>query len=144
MPAMRFLICGFVATALFGCAATIDQRGYVPDPERLGRVKQGLQSRDDVARLLGSPSSLGTFDDKTWYYISRRIESVAFFEPKVLEQQVVAIEFDETGFVSQVRRYDMADGREIEPVDRVTPTPGKQMTVIQQLLGNVGRFGSRK
>lgn len=35
---------------------------------------------------------------------------------------------------------DKSAGREIDIVDRETPTPGKDETILQQMLGNLGRF----
>ena len=126
---------------LAGCATTVDQVGYVPTSDALSSIQPG-QSKSEVVKRLGSPTSLSAFDDQTWYYISRKTESVAFFEPKVLDQHVVAIEFDKAGRVTAVHTHDLADGRDISPVDRVTPTSGREMTVLQQLLGNVGRFSN--
>ena len=62
------------------------------------------------------------------------------FEPKIVDRHVVAVEFDETGVVKEVRQYDEQDGRRIDPVERVTPTAGNEMTILDQFFGNLGRF----
>jgi hypothetical protein len=31
-------------------------------------------------------------------------------------------------------------GQEIDPVERKTPTHGNKMTVLEQIVGNLGRF----
>jgi len=129
-----------VAVALRGCAPKIQVHGNPPDPDELSRIRPGIQTRDDVAALLGSPSSSTTFGDETWYYISSRIEGTAFSGTEVLDRQVVAITFDDKGAVKTIKRYTLKDGRKIEMVDRVTPTGGRKMTVLQQLVGNFGRF----
>jgi outer membrane protein assembly factor BamE (lipoprotein component of BamABCDE complex) len=123
------------------CAPTIDNRGYVPDPQALERVRPGGQTRGDVAEILGTPSSVTPFADDTWIYIQRKTSTVAFFEPKVLEQNVVVVGFDDAGLVRDVRRYTLEDGKLIDPVTRTTPAPGKELTFLEQLIGNVGRFG---
>jgi hypothetical protein len=38
--------------------------------------------------------------------------------------------------------YGVEDGRIVEPVERTTPTYGQELTVMQQLLGNFGRFNT--
>ena len=38
-------------------------------------------------------------------------------------------------------RLDKNSGRAFQVVDRKTPTRGKELTILEQLLGNVGRFG---
>lgn len=127
------------ALALAGCAATVAQRGNVPDVEKLEQIKLG-NSKDDVVQLIGSPSTIGTFTDKRWYYISRKTEKVAFFNPTTVDQQVVEVVFDENDKVLEVKKLNLADAQDVDVVDRKTPTAGKTITVFDQFLGNLGRF----
>lgn len=138
----RMLVAAAAILALAACETVIDVRGYVPDEDGLSKIQIGVQKKTDVSDLLGTPSSVAPFGDDTWLYISRKTKTVAFLEPKLLEQQVVAIVFDDTGTVSDVRRIDMADGKVIRHVARVTPSPGKELTFLEQLIGNVGKFNS--
>ena len=138
---IRSIAAGVLAgAAVAACSPTIDNRGYVPDPAALERVRPGGQTRGDVADILGTPSSVTPFSDDTWIYIQRKTSTVAFFEPKVLEQNVVVVDFDDAGLVRDVRRYKLEDGKLIDPVTRKTPAPGKELTFLEQLIGNVGRF----
>jgi outer membrane protein assembly factor BamE (lipoprotein component of BamABCDE complex) len=126
-----------VATA---CSPRIDQRGNRPDEDQVVLINPGVDDKNRVAELLGTPSSISTFGDRTWYYISRRTETTAFFEPELMDQQVLAISFNDEGVVDNMRVYGQEDGRTVAYVDRVTPTEGTEMTLIQQLLGNLGKF----
>ena len=121
------------AAMLGGCAARVDTRGNFADVEALEQITPGESTRGTVADLLGSPTSVATFNDKTWYYIGRKTERVAFFKPDLLEQQVVAIQFDDAGLVEDVKLYGPEDAQEIELVDRTTPTSGKKLNVFQQI-----------
>ena len=131
-----------IALAVSACSPTVENRGYVPDAEALERVKPGGQTRGDVAELLGTPSAVTPFSDDTWIYIQRKTSTVAFFEPRVLEQNVVVVDFDGAGLVRDVRRYTLEDGKIIDPVTRKTPAPGKELSFLEQLVGNVGRFNT--
>lgn len=140
---LRHLLGGLCLAALAaGCAPVVDQRGNLPDDDKLATIHPGVTSKDAIAQLLGTPSAKGTFDDRTWYYISKRTEQTAFFEPKLLDQQVVAVDFDEAGLVADVRHIGMEDRRDVTPVARETPAAGKELTIVEQLLGNVGRFNT--
>ncbi len=130
------------AVFLGACATTVDHRGYVPDQETIERVRAGVDDRDSVTQMLGSPSSVATFDDRTWYYVSKRTERVAFFNEKVVDQRVLAVAFDEEGVVSEIRQYTLEDGRIIDPVTRETPTLGRELNLLEQLFGNIGRFNN--
>ena len=122
------------------CTARIDQRGNKPDEDQVELINPGVDDKNRVAELIGTPSSISTFNDRTWYYISKRTETLAFFDPEVVDQEVLAISFDDSGVVDNMRIYGPEDGRTIAYVDRTTPTEGNELTLIQQLLGNLGRF----
>jgi outer membrane protein assembly factor BamE (lipoprotein component of BamABCDE complex) len=133
---------GALALLLAGCAPMIDQRGNLPDETKLASIKPGVTNKEAVSQLLGTPSSVSTFSDKTWYYISRRTETTAFFAPEVVDQQVVKVGFDDSGVVADVERRGLADGRLIDPSPRVTPSAGRELNLFEQLLGNLGRFNT--
>jgi outer membrane protein assembly factor BamE (lipoprotein component of BamABCDE complex) len=136
----RFLLTGsfLIMAGLSACAPIRDVRGYIPDEEKVSAVKIGADSRDTVQAKLGTPSSTATFGDPTWYYISTEQERYAFFKPDVTKRQILAVEFSEDGKVSDVRKYGIEDGQIIALVDRETPSRGKEMSLLQQLFGNMG------
>lgn len=146
MPLSKsFAICAAVLlAALAACAPRQDYRGVVLDEDKLSQVALGQSSEAQVGALLGSPSTISTFTEwgTTYYYISSETEAVAFLAPELIDQQVVAISFDKDGKVQAIKRYGMKDGKQIAFVDRETPTRGKEMTVLEQLFGNLGRFNS--
>ena len=127
---------------LTGCTPSVEVRGYVPDENVIAGITERVDNRFDVEEKLGSPSSVATFGSKTWYYISKRTESLAFFDEEVLDQQVLAIEFDDAGFVKEIRRYGLEDGRIVEIADARTPTRGQELGVLEQIFGNIGRFNA--
>ena len=108
----------------------------------MSEITPGEQTREDIADILGSPSSIGNFDGETWFYISEKTATLAFFEPEVTERQVVVLTFDKKGVVSSVQKLGIGDGKLLDPVDRETPTEGNQITIMEQLLGNIGRFNN--
>ena len=60
----------------------------------------------------------------------------------MLDQQVLAIKFDDGGLVKDMKLYGVEDGKVIDPVPRVTPTGGQELTFMKQLLGNIGKFNA--
>ncbi len=93
---------------------------------------------------LGNPSTRGTFEQSTWYYISATREYLAYLRPDTRERRIIAVRFDEDGTVSAVDEFGMEDGRVVAFVDRETPTRGRELTILEQLLGNVGRLPSEQ
>jgi outer membrane protein assembly factor BamE (lipoprotein component of BamABCDE complex) len=130
--------------AIAGCEAQIDVRGNMPDPQAVSTIKPGQSTRAAVETALGTPSTVATFDSETWYYVGGRVKTVSFMRPELLERKVIAVKFDSRGVVEDVRQLDAEDGKPIAIVQRETPTKGKELTVIQQLIGNIGRFGGQQ
>ena len=113
MPVSVSVAVLIAAASLAGCAPTVDQRGNLPEPDKLAQIRPGTTTRDEVAKILGTPSSTGIFNDKNWYYISRRTKQVAFLDPDVLDQQVFIVNFDDKGVVRGIDHKELKDGREI-------------------------------
>ena len=136
-----------VGAAVLGfgaCTARIDTRGNLPDPDQIAQIKPGESNRSDVSQILGSPSTISNFDNEAWYYISNRTETTAFFEPKVEDRKILIVRFDKSGQVAALETRGLEAGKEIEPVDRATPTAGNEFTLLQQLFGNLGKFNASK
>jgi len=120
----------------------VEQRGNLPPPEKVAQIHPGKTTKDDVVKILGTPSSVGVFNDKNWYYISSRTGQFSFFDPKVLDQQVFVVDFNDDGIVKAVDHKTLVDGKEVVPVARATPAPGRELSFLEQLVGNLGKFNS--
>ena len=131
---------GLAASLLAGCTAEVAVRGHVPEIEAIAEIMPGVDTRQDVITRLGTPSAISTFEDFKWYYIGQKEEQVAFYWPEVVDRSVLVVAFNDDGYVEDTRLYTMNDGRDITPVSRVTPTEGTELTLMQQLFGNLGRL----
>lgn len=137
------LACGAILLLGVGaCAPTVTTHGHRLDADALASIRPGTTSREEVARILGSPSSTATFDGASWFYVSQRTETRSFYQSGVVEQDVVRIDFDANGIVSNISRRDLAQAQEVDPDPNTTRTLGNELTVLQQFVGNIGRFNS--
>ena len=59
----RRLLPAAAMLGLAACGATVDQRGNLPEREKLAQIRPGSTTRDEVTKILGTPSSVGIFDD---------------------------------------------------------------------------------
>lgn len=142
--AARTVLCAGIASGLLsGCAETIHTRGNLPDPKVVAEIAPGKQTRAQITQMLGTPSTVATFEREIWFYIGGRVKSKSFFAPEVLERKVLTIQFDKRGVVKAVKDFDATQIKKIELVQRKTPTKGKELTFLQQLIGNIGRFGTQ-
>lgn len=136
----RGVLVAATVLSLPACGNNVQVHGNLPDPELVAELRPGADRRQDVAELLGSPSTVSTFDDSRWYYIGQKTSQFAFMRSEVLERSILVVSFDGSGRVDRTRTYTLEDGQDIDPVSRITPTEGRDLTLLQQLLGNIGRF----
>ena len=131
-----------IALSLSACSARLESHGNIPNPEIVESIRIGKSNRAQVSEMLGTPSARATFDQESWYYVGTRTKKFAFLKEEVLGRKVLVIRFNKQGIVQQIQRLSKRDGRDIQIVGRKTPTKGKELTILEQLLGNVGRFGA--
>lgn len=136
-------VLALLTIATVACAPVVTSHGYFPRNADIMTVKEGSHSQRQIELMMGSPSTIGSFDDNTWYYINSQSHSFAWKAPVIVSEQVLAIKFDsETKMVKTVNQYSIEDGRVIAFSDDVTPTRGRELSFLEQLIGNVGRVSS--
>ncbi len=126
---------------LAGCAKDIEARGNLPTPESLARLAPGEQTRQDVEGILGTPATTAVFENENWYYISAHTTQYAFYPNHELDRTVYVVSFDPRGILTGVRKLNLEDGQNVTVEARSTPTKGREVSLIEQLLGNIGRIG---
>lgn len=122
------------------CAPMIDTHGDVLDPDDMAALKIGVTPYTEVQKILGSPSSKTIFDSENWIYIHSKQERMAFFKPVETERTVVVLKFSNDGILQGIETKDLKDGFAITPSTATTIQDQNSMSVLDQLLGNVGKF----
>jgi outer membrane protein assembly factor BamE (lipoprotein component of BamABCDE complex) len=135
------LSASLLLAGLCACAPTMANRGHMVDVDKLSEIKVGESTREDVVRIMGSPTQISTFDEKTWYYFGRSTKQYSFLDPEVIEQKALEVRFNDEGIVVADSVLDPTAARAIEPIDRRTPTYGHETTILEQLIGNLGHPG---
>ena len=122
------------------CAPITSYSGFQAIESNPKDVKVGTDTKSTVRGKLGSPSATSTFDPNVWFYMNQIKQRVAFRKPQVIARNVTAITFNkESEQVESVNNYTLKDGKVIAFNGRETPTRGRELTILEQLLGNVGR-----
>ncbi|MEZ8006455.1 MAG: outer membrane protein assembly factor BamE [Amylibacter sp.] len=125
-----------------GCTTMYKDHGYLPLEESLNQVAIGKDNRGFVTGLLGSPIGSGVLDDGAIFYISTRIKTYLFYEPKVVSRDMIVVSFDSQDKVSNVERFSLEDGRIVVLSRRVTEAPVKGPKILSQILGNFGNVSA--
>ena len=127
------------AVSLTACAPVTKYQGYQAIDEKPTEIKVGTDTKTTVRTQYGTPTATSSFDPDVWFYITQTSDQFGAYRPHVRTRDVVAVTFDKTsGVVKSIDTFDMADGRVIAFNGRETPTVGRELSVIEQLLGTVG------
>lgn len=139
------LAVGLLSTSACSTSETLNQ-GYIVDEQTIELVPVG-SSREQVILALGSPSTTATFDNEVFYYISqKRVRQMAFMKPTLVDQRVLAVYFKDDGTVERLGNYGLQNGKLFDFISRTTPTGGKDVSFLGQILqpgvpGSVGQQG---
>ena len=127
-----------LAVLVGGCAINKAHKGAVIDERLASAVQPGVDNKDSVQKLLGTPTLAGEFAPNNWYYISRDTNQVAFRNPRVQKQLVMLVRFDAKGNVASIQRTGKELVLPVNPTHRSTPTLGRKRSFFDQLLNNIG------
>lgn len=140
---MKTILALLTVLMIAGCTPMEATRGNIVEDYRMAEIVPGVSTRTNVLKSLGSPTTQAPFDENVWYYIGQKTEKRGIFDPKVVDKKIVVVAFNNEGIVDDIQIVN-ADQVDISPVRRKTPTSGNEITVMQQLIGNVGRFNAPK
>ncbi len=130
--------CLAAVIAVAGCVAQYRLHGYTPSDDDLANILVGVDTRDTVAEVIGTPTTSGVARSDAYYYVSKNVRSYGMREPEIVDRQIVAIRFDEAGVVSSIERYTLQDGKVVPLSRRVTGNNANDVPFLTQLFGNIG------
>lgn len=139
---LRLAAAAALSAALSGCFGYdgVVNRGAVFEERKVAQVKAGLPAQQ-VLVVLGTPSTTSTVGGDAWYYVSQRTERpLAFMQPKIADQHVVAVYFDKSKKVVRVADYGIEDGKTIDFQTRATPTAGAESNLVRALMSSISGF----
>lgn len=137
------VLCFCLILTSVACTPTVNQRGNLLEDRQIEQVVPNIHTRSDVLRILGSPTTTAPFDPNLWYYIGQETEKRGILDPDVKKETIVLVSFDESGIVRSLTKPDR-ERLEIPIERKKTATHGNDMSVMQQLLGNLGRFNPQE
>jgi outer membrane protein assembly factor BamE (lipoprotein component of BamABCDE complex) len=140
--ALKLSVAVLAATLVAGCAGVRAHKGAVVDPQLASAIQPGVDNKASVEKTLGRPSFIGQFTPNDWYYLSRDTNQFAFRNPRVSQQTLYHVRFDQAGNVISVDRTGKEQIASIDPVNRSTPTLGRKRSFFDELFGNIGTVGA--
>jgi outer membrane protein assembly factor BamE (lipoprotein component of BamABCDE complex) len=133
---MRLILALLILTS---CTDIEIQRGAELRQEQIDKITTE-SAKGDVINLLGSPSTKSSFGDDTWYYIHNQRQLNLFGTDEITNQEILAITFNADDLVKKVEVVDLSKAQEVDFSEDKTPTAGNELSILEQMLGNIGKF----
>ncbi len=139
-----FSVLPVLALVMAGCSNVRHTHGQVIPEENLAMLEVGKNDKQDVRRFLGSPSTVASFNDDEWLYITTKTVDKPLSPGNLVEREILVINFDENGKIAQINKKDASESRVLTPSEKTTETQGQSLGIVDQMLDNLGRgFGSQ-
>jgi len=143
LPLLNQLFILIFSTALISsCAPQLETHGSRLDTYKLDKIVAGSTKKNQVLSILGPPSTKNDFGKESWIYMVTNTKTTAFFNEQIISQKITKITFNKNDIVAKIVNFTEKDQKSIAHLTRKTPTAGQEITLIQQFLGNIGRFNT--
>ena len=137
LPSLLLLLSACLLVS--ACTPMKASRGNMLEDYQVAALAPGVDTKAEVTRKVGSPTTVAPFDENTWYYLGQVTEKRAVLDPKVVEEKIYRMSFNAEGILQTVDRVDNKR-EDVQPSTDKTDTGGTSVSAVQQLLGNLGKF----
>lgn len=136
----KLALCALIVLFVTGCSVRRINSGYQYENADLQSIVKLQSTSEDVNRILGTPTVTSDFGPKTFFYMGAKYDKIAFFDPKLIEQKIIAISFNNNDVVSDIRFYGTEDSRMVVFSKDSIVIKGNEVSLFRQLFRNLGRF----
>ena len=97
-------------------------------------------NRNDILKLLGTPSTKSTFDNDIWIYIeikTNKTELINFGKERIVINNVLVLEISNTGLLEKKDFLDLNNMQEIVFTEKTTQSQYKKSTFVYDFLSSM-------
>ena len=134
----------FLLIALFFSACSLKKVTKHHGVHFLNKKQEKLtvnqSNRNDILKLLGSPSSKSTFDNDLWIYIERKADNsslIKFGKKKIFLNNVLILEINSMGILEKKEFLDLDDMKDIKFTEQTTENQFKKNSFLYDFLSSM-------
>ena len=94
-------------------------------------------NKNDILKLLGSPSTKSTFDNDLWIYIERKTDNSSltkFGSERIIVNNVLLLEINNLGLLEKKEFLDLTNMQELKFVEQTTENQFRKNTFVYDFL----------
>ncbi|MDA9569061.1 outer membrane protein assembly factor BamE [Candidatus Pelagibacter sp.] len=134
----------FLIISLFISACTLkkvqNHHGVHFLDKKQEKLTVNKSNKNDVLKLLGSPSTKSTFDNDLWIYIERKTDSTSiakFGDEKIVVNNVLLLEINKMGLLAKKEFLDLTNMQKLKFVEQTTENQYKKNTFVYDFLSSL-------
>ena len=97
-------------------------------------------NKNDILKLLGSPSTKSVFDNDLWIYIERKTDNsslIKFGKEKITVNNVLILEINNMGLLEKKKFLDLKNMKDIEFSKKTTGPDYNKRTFLYEFLSSM-------
>ena len=97
-------------------------------------------NKNDILKLLGSPSTKSTFDNDLWIYIERKTDNSSltkFGNERIIVNNVLLLEINNMGLLEKKEMLDLTNMHELKFSEQITGSRYKKKTFLYDFLSSL-------
>jgi|TARA_B110000114_G_C14854282_1_gene302037 outer membrane protein assembly factor BamE (lipoprotein component of BamABCDE complex) len=101
------------------------------------KLTTNKSNKNDILKLLGSPSTKSTFDNDLWIYIettTKKNTILNFGKDKIIKNNVLLLEINNRGLLEEKRFLSLIDMQNIKFIEQETETQLSKNTFVYNFL----------
>ena len=104
------------------------------------KLKVNRSNKNDIIKLLGSPSTKSTFDNDLWIYIERKTDNSSltkFGSEKIIVNNVLLLEINSMGLLEKKEFLDLKNMQDLKFSELTTNNQFKKNTFLYDFLSSL-------
>ena len=97
-------------------------------------------NKNDILKLLGSPSTKSTFDNDLWIYIERKTDNSSitrFGSEKIIVNNVLLLDINSMGLLEKKEFLDLTNMQDLKFAEQTTDNQYKKNTFVYDFLSSM-------
>jgi outer membrane protein assembly factor BamE (lipoprotein component of BamABCDE complex) len=134
----------FIIIPLFISACTLKKVEKHHGVHFLSKKQEKLtvnqSNKNDILKLLGSPSTKSIFDNDLWIYIERKTDNsslIKFGSQKIVVNNVLLLEINKIGILENKEFLDLTNMQDLKFTEQTTGNQYKKNTFIYDFLSSM-------
>ena len=99
-----------------------------------------ISNKNDIIKLLGSPSTKSTFNNDLWIYIERKVDNstlTKWGKKKLIVNNVLLLEISSTGLLENKELLDLNNMQDFKFTKQTTGADYKKNTFVYEFLSSM-------